>query len=117
MPLVFARKSRQIGISDSYQASYRSQAKASSQDLYVSTEYLNPGDRVLLVDDFLAGGGTADAMIRLCRMANAKVVGAGFLIEKLNDVGRAFLSGYEIPLEALCAVSIENGNIAILTLT
>ena len=113
IPLVFARKSRQIGVSDSYQASYRSLTKATSQDLYVSTEYLNPGDRILLVDDFLAGGATADAMVRLCRMANAKVVGGGFLIEKLNDVGRAFLSGYQIPLEALCAVSIDNGNIVI----
>jgi xanthine phosphoribosyltransferase len=113
IPLVFARKSRQIGVSDSYQASYRSQTKATSQDLYVSTEYLNPGDRILLVDDFLAGGATADAMVRLCCMANAKVVGGGFLIEKLNDVGRAFLSGYQIPLEALCAVSIDNGNIVI----
>lgn len=113
IPLVFARKSRQIGVSDSYQVSYRSLTKATSQDLYVSTEYLIPGDRILLVDDFLAGGATADAMVRLCRMANAKVVGGGFLIEKLNDVGRAFLSGYQIPLEALCAVSIDKGNIVI----
>merc|ERR1712160_122331 len=54
IPLVFARKSRQIGVSDSYQVSYRSLTKATSQDLYVSTEYLIPGDRILLVDDFLA---------------------------------------------------------------
>ena len=66
-----------------------------------------------MVDDFLAGGATADAMVRLCRMANAKVVGGGFLIEKLNEAGRAFLSGYQIPLESLCAVSIDNGNIII----
>ena len=64
-------------VSDLFQASYRSLTKATSQDLYVSTEYLNPGDRVLLVDDFLAGGATADAMVRLCRMANAKVGTSG----------------------------------------
>ena len=98
VPLIFARKSRQMGISDSYQASYRSLTKGTTQDLYVSTEYLVPGDRVLLVDDFLAGGTTADAMVRLCRMANAKVVGGGFLIEKLNDAGRAFMSGYQVAI-------------------
>lgn len=80
---MFARKSRQIGISDSYQTSYKSTTSSKQQDLYVSTEYLNPGDRVVVIDDFLAGGTTADALMRLCRMAGATVVGGGFLIEKV----------------------------------
>ena len=88
LPVVFARKSRQIGVSDSYQTSYKTSTNARVQDLYVSTEYLQPGDRVLVVDDFLAGGTTADALIRVCRMAGAVVVGGGFLIEKVNDAGR-----------------------------
>lgn len=96
LPVIFARKSRQIGVSDSYQASYKSHMLSSTTDIYVSTEYLVPGDRVLIIDDFLAGGRTADAMIRICRMANANVVGGGFLIEKRRDAGRAFLSGYEV---------------------
>ena len=110
VPVVFARKSRQVGVADSYQASYKSTTQSEQKDLYVSTEYLQPGDRIVLVDDFLAGGATADAMVRLCKMANAQVVAGGFLIEKLNDAGRAFLSGYQIPLEALAMVSIEAGN-------
>ena len=77
------------------------------QDLYVSTEYLSPGDRVIIIDDFLAGGTTADALIRVCRMAGAVVVGGGFLIEKVNDAGRAFLSGYQVPLESLATVEIS----------
>ena len=107
LPVVFARKSRQIGVSDSYQTSYKSATSASQKDLYVSTEYLNPGDRVLIIDDFLAGGTTADALIRVTRMAGAKVVGGGFLIEKTNDAGRAFLSGYSLPLESLAVVEID----------
>ena len=106
VPVVFARKSRQMGVSDSYQTSFKAQTKANSQDIYVSTEYLNPGDRVLIIDDFLAGGTTADALVRVCRMAGAVVVGGGFLIEKVNDAGRAFLSGYQIPLESLATVEI-----------
>lgn len=106
LPVVFARKSRQIGVSDSYQTSYKTSTNARVQDLYVSTEYLQPGDRVLVVDDFLAGGTTADALIRVCRMAGAVVVGGGFLIEKVNDAGRAFLSGYQIPFESLATVEI-----------
>ena len=135
LPVVFARKSRQMGVADSYQTSYKPSTKSSIQDIFVSTEvpstrgapakpqppsttppppngsarcsaalvplvvlafqYLNPGDRCLIIDDFLAGGTTADALIRLCRMAGASVVGGGFLIEKTNDAGRAFLSGYQ----------------------
>ena len=110
VPVVFARKSRQVGVADSYQASYKSTTQSEQKDLYVSTEYLSAGDRIVLVDDFLAGGATADAMVRLCKMANAQVVAGGFLIEKLNDAGRAFLSGYQIPLEALAIVSIEAGS-------
>jgi len=113
LPVVFARKSRQIGVSDSYQVSYKSQMHSSVQDLYVAVDYLNPGDRVVIIDDFLAGGRTADALIRVCRMANANVVGGGFLIEKLEDAGRAFLSGYQVPLEAIALVSIEDGSIQV----
>ena len=41
-------------------------------------------------------------------MAGATVVGGGFLIEKQNDAGRAFLSGYQIPLESLANVSFAS---------
>ena len=47
----------------------QSSTKATAQDIYVSTEYLAPGDRVIIIDDFLAGGTTADALVRICRMA------------------------------------------------
>eukprot|EP00316_Scyphosphaera_apsteinii_P011386 CAMPEP_0119299936 /NCGR_PEP_ID=MMETSP1333-20130426/1930_1 /TAXON_ID=418940 /ORGANISM="Scyphosphaera apsteinii, Strain RCC1455" /LENGTH=708 /DNA_ID=CAMNT_0007301545 /DNA_START=102 /DNA_END=2229 /DNA_ORIENTATION=+ len=110
LPVLFARKSRQIGVSDSYQVSYKSHMQK-AQDLYVSTEHLNPGDRVIIIDDFLAGGTTADALIRVCRMANANVVGGGFLIEKVSDAGRAFLSGYCLPLESIVHVSIDKGTV------
>jgi len=114
LPCVFARKQRQISISDSYQTSYKSTVASTPQDLYVSTEYLNPSDRVLIIDDFLAGGRTADALVRLCKMANANVVGGGFLIEKAADAGRAFLSGYQIPLESIALVEVKDGTIHVI---
>lgn len=102
--LVFARKSRPITISDSYQTSYRSTTKGTNNELIVSCEYLNAGDRVVIVDDFLAGGSTAEALFKLASMAHAKVVGVGVLIEKMSDAGRAFLSGYNVPVESLAKV-------------
>lgn len=56
IPVVFARKSRPITISESYQTMYQSKTKGQLSELIVSREYLNGGDRVLLIDDFLAGG-------------------------------------------------------------
>lgn len=109
IPLVFARKSRPITVSDSYQTTYRSATKGTTNDLIVSCEYLDPGDRVVIIDDFLAGGSTAEALFRLAKMAHAKVVGVGVLIEKLSVGGRTFLSGYDVPVESLAKVTVEKG--------
>lgn len=104
IPLLFARKSRPITISDSYQTTYRSATKGTTNELIVSCEYLEAGDRVLIIDDFLAGGSTAEALFKLAKMAHAKVVGVGVLIEKMTDGGRAFLSGYDVPVESLAKI-------------
>lgn len=112
VPVVFARKQRPLTISDAFTVSYRSQTKGTPAELIVSEEYLSAGDRVLLIDDFLAGGSTAEALFKLIKMANAKVVGVGVLIEKVEGSGRAFLSGYEVPVESLVKVSgLESGRI------
>ncbi len=107
IPLVFARKSRPITISDSFQTSYRSATKGTTSELVVSCEYLHAADRVLIIDDFLAGGSTAEALFKLANMARAKVVGVGVLIEKMASGGRAFLSGYNVPVESLAKVDVE----------
>lgn len=104
IPLVFARKSRPITISDSYQTTYRSATKGTTNELIVSCEYLESGDRVLIVDDFLAGGSTAEALFKLAKMAHSQVVGVGVLIEKMSDGGRTFLSGYDVPVESLAKI-------------
>lgn len=105
VPLVFARKSRPITISDSYQTTYRSATKGTTSELIVSCEYLESGDRVVVVDDFLAGGSTAEGLFKLAKMAHAKVVGVGVLIEKISEGGRTFLSGYDVPVESLAKVT------------
>lgn len=104
IPLVFARKTRPITISDSYQTTYRSATKGTTSELIVSCEYLEAGDRVLIIDDFLAGGSTAEALFKLAKMAHAKVVGVGVLIEKMSEGGRTFLSGYDVPVESLAKI-------------
>ena len=56
--------------------------------LQVHKDAIQSGQRVLIIDDLLATGGTVEAMIRLCRRLGADIVGVGFIIE-LFDLGGA----------------------------
>src|ERR1700754_1875566 len=61
-------------ITESYELEYG----ADSMEMHVDA--INTGERVLLVDDLIATGGTAMAALRLLRKAGAKMVGATFLV-------------------------------------
>src|SRR5206468_4996714 len=64
--------------------------------LEVHQDALQAGDRVLIVDDVLATGGTAAATIELVRSLGAEVVGCSFLIELAFLGGRARLGDHHI---------------------
>ncbi|MEA5059670.1 MAG: adenine phosphoribosyltransferase [Clostridia bacterium] len=64
--------------------------------LEIHTDSILPGQRVLVVDDLLATGGTALATIRLVEQAGGQVVAARFAIELSDLGGRALLAGYDV---------------------
>jgi adenine phosphoribosyltransferase len=64
--------------------------------LEVHTDAVQPGDKVLLVDDLLATGGTARASLDLIERLGGKVVGVGFLVELVDLKGREQLAGYDV---------------------
>lgn len=64
--------------------------------LELDAEALNPGDKVLLVDDLLATGGTAGAALELLKEAGAEVVAATFLIELEDLNGRELFNNTEV---------------------
>ena len=64
---------------------------------------LDPGERVLLVDDLLATGGTAEAGIRLIERMGAEVIGCAFVIDLPDLGGRKRLEAMGIEVHALCA--------------
>ncbi|HLK57687.1 MAG TPA: phosphoribosyltransferase family protein, partial [Chthonomonadaceae bacterium] len=57
---------------------------------------IKPGQRVIIIDDLLATGGTAAAAARLVERLGGKVVGFGFLVELAFLEGRKVLSQYEV---------------------
>ncbi len=67
-----------------------------SDALEIHTDAIKPGERVLVVDDLLATGGTALATIRLVEQAGGKVAAARFAIELSDLGGRELLRGYDV---------------------
>ncbi len=65
-------------------------------ELCVRREYLGEGERVLIVDDFLAEGLTALALASMVEEAGGRVCGMGFCVEKSFQGGRERLSGYRV---------------------
>jgi len=64
---------------------------------------VNPGERVLLVDDLIATGGTCEAGITLLRRNGAEVVGCAFVIDLPELGGRDRIDALGVPVHALCA--------------
>lgn len=113
IPVVFARKSKPITMPDQvYLTVAPSHTKGVLVELIVSPEYLRHGERVLIIDDFLASGATINGLVRLTQAAGATLVGIGALIEKEFEGGREKLAFLNVPIESLvCITSMENGQI------
>jgi xanthine phosphoribosyltransferase len=83
LPVVYARKHKPITMPDQvYLTLTPSHTKGRIVELIISPEYLAGGERVLIIDDFLASGATILGLVRLAHSAGAKIVGIGALIEK-----------------------------------
>ena len=68
----------------------------------IHDDALSPGERVLLVDDLLATGGTAEASISLCKRLGAEVVGTAFVVDLPELGGRALLEAAGVDVHVLC---------------
>ena len=113
LPVVYARKTRPITMPETvYLTTAPSHTKGNMVDLIVSPEYLKPGERVLIIDDFLASGATIQGLVRLAQAAGAEVCGIGTLIEKTFEGGRDSLNYLNIPIVALVQISsLDDGKI------
>ena len=105
VPVVYARKSKPITMPESvFLTTAPSHTKGIEVNLMVSPEYLSAGERVLIIDDFLATGHTILGLVRLAQAAGSAVVGIGAVIEKTFEGGRATLSSLGVPIESLAVI-------------
>lgn len=112
LPVVFAKKSIPATMENMLKARVYSYTRKREYDICISRDYLHPGDRVLFIDDFLAGGNAASGIIDLVRQAGAALCGMGFIIEKAFQQGGSKLRAAGVRVESLAIVeSLENGQI------
>lgn len=95
LPLVIMKKqTSRILTGDLLQTTVRSFTKGTQYELTVKREFLCEGDKILLIDDFLASGEAAFGVLNLAKQAGAEVAGVGIVIEK------AFQSGHQRLMDA-----------------
>ncbi len=113
LPVVYARKRKPVTMPDQVLLTLApSHTKGRMVELIVSPEYLAGGEKVLIIDDFLASGATILGLVQLAEIAGAKIVGIGALIEKTFEGGRAALEYLKVPIHSLAAItSFENDQI------
>jgi xanthine phosphoribosyltransferase len=110
LPVVYARKSKPITMPDQvFLTLAPSHTKGRMVELIISPEHLRKGEKILIIDDFLASGATIHGLVRLAQTAGAKIVGIGALIEKSFEGGRTALSKLNVPIESLVCISSMEG--------
>ena len=105
VPFVFAKKSKSVNIDgDVYMAEVESFTHKCTNRVIVSKKFIQEGDRVLIIDDFLANGCALRGLISITEAAGAEVAGIGIAIEKGFQEGGDQIRKMGYRLESLAIV-------------
>ena len=113
LPALFAKKAQHKNVGNEvYSAKCYSFTHGKEYTMNVSKKYLDTSDKVLIIDDFMAGGNACNALIDIINQAGAEVVGIGIAIEKGFQPGGKALrdKGYKVRSLAIVE-SMNDGNI------
>ena len=109
VPVLFAKKKQPSTMENMLVTEVYSFTKGKTYTVCVSKDYLQPGDKVLFIDDFLANGNAGKGIIDLVKQAGAELVGMGFLIEKAFQGGGDMLRQTGLHIESLAIIeSLDN---------
>ncbi|MNO29881.1 Xanthine phosphoribosyltransferase [compost metagenome] len=111
VPLIFARKQKSLTLTeDIFVEKVYSFTKKESNEITVSKKFIAPGERVLIVDDFLANGEAAFGLARIVEQAGGTVTGIGIVIEKAFQPGSRLLKEAGYRVESLVRIaSLDEG--------
>ena len=110
-PVIFAKKTKTRNIAgEVYSTEVKSFTHGTVNHVIVSKQFLKPGDKVLLIDDFLANGAALEGLVDLVRQSGAELVGAGIAVEKAFQPGGDRIRSLGVRVESLARVKSMNGN-------
>ena len=105
LPVVFAKKAApNTMVEGVYSTDVKSFTKETVSTIRVSRKFLQPEDRILIIDDFLANGEAALGLANIVQQAGSEVVGIGIVIEKSFQPGRQRLIDAGFRVESLARV-------------
>lgn len=105
VPVVFAKKTDSINLGkETYVAEVVSFTHKVTKKVIVEKQFISPGDKVLIIDDFLANGCALQGLISIINEAGAEVVGVGIAIEKGFQPGGQMIRNMGYKVESLAIV-------------
>lgn len=105
VPVVFAKKGETVNSTDDkYMAQAYSFTHKRLNNVFVSRPYIRKGEKLLIVDDFLADGEASKALIDIVHQAEAEVVGIGIAVEKGMQQGGKILREAGYHLESIAII-------------
>ena len=109
VPVVFAKKSQSINLEgEMLVAEVESYTHKCKNNVIVAKKFLNPEDKVLIIDDFLANGCALQGLIQIVQSAGASVEGIGIVIEKGFQSGGRIIRNLGFQLESLAIIEKMN---------
>ncbi len=113
VPMVSARKQKSLTLKEGLiTTKVYSFTKQVMNDVTISSHFIQEGDHVLIIDDFLANGQAALGLIDIVKQAGAKPVGVGIVIEKSFQDGHKLVEGTGVQLKSLARIaSLTNGKV------
>ncbi|TVX98347.1 xanthine phosphoribosyltransferase [Cohnella terricola] len=105
VPFVYAKKKKAVTLAEEvYSAPVHSFTRQETYQVSVSRKYIGPGDKVLIVDDFLATGAALVGLVQIVKEAGAELVGVGCVIEKTFQEGRGLLEQLGVRIHSLARI-------------
>ena len=105
VPVVFAKKHRTSNVfGEAYSSVVHSYTHDRDFTIIVEKEFIGNGDKVLIVDDFLANGKAVEGLLDIISQAGAVAIGAGIAIEKGFQEGGARLRANGLRVESLAII-------------
>lgn len=113
VPVVFAKKTEALNLdADTYESEVYSYTKAKSYKIRVLKRYIQPEDRILIIDDFLANGKAVLGLMDIIGQGDAALAGVGIAIEKGFQDGGRILREAGVQLHSLAILDhMQDGKI------